>query len=86
MIPRDILELLTRFELVTRFTPKSFQLLGGPTPSTWGCAPSPRRTCGDGRGQEKQKKSVSISTHRFLELLTRFELVTSSLPRTRSTD
>ena len=55
MIPRDILELLTRFELVTRFTPKSFQLLGGPTPFTWGCAPNPRRTCGDGRGQEKQK-------------------------------
>ena len=34
----------------------------------------------------KKKQPVSEETSCFLELLTRFELVTSSLPRMRSTD
>ncbi len=80
------LELLTRFELVTRFYPKELSASWGPHAFYMGLRPKPpphlRRRTRPG----KTKKSVSISTHRFLELLTRFELVTSSLPRTRSTD
>ena len=84
------LELLTRFELVTRFTPKTLRVFGGPGQLDMGDAPaapalSPKPP--EGRGHRgKTKNAVSTKLTAFLELLTRFELVTSSLPRTRSTD
>ncbi len=35
------LELLTRFELVTRFTPKTLCVFGGPVPNNMGLRPKP---------------------------------------------
>ena len=35
------LELLTRFELVTRFTPKTLRVFGGPVPNNMGLRPKP---------------------------------------------
>ena len=79
------LELLTRFELVTRFTPKTLRVFGDPGQLDMGDAPaapalSPKPP--EGRGHRgKTKNAVSTKLTAFLELLTRFELVTSSLPR-----
>ena len=50
------LELLTRFEPVTRSTPKTRCVFGGPGEITWGYAPNPRRTCGDRARSPQNKK------------------------------
>ena len=49
-----------------------------------------RKTARNGRGSGENlcdtKKPISKTLIGFMELMTRFELVTSSLPRMRSTD
>ena len=80
------MELLTRFELVTRFTPKTLRVFGGPGQLDMGDAPaapalSPKPP--EGRGHRgKTKNAVSTKLTAFLELLTRFELVTRFTPKT----
>ena len=81
------LELLTRFELVTRFTPKTLRVFGDPGQLDMGDAPaapalSPKPPEGRGHRGKNRKPSSQKRLLGFLELLTRFELVTRFTPKT----
>ena len=81
------LELLTRFELATRFTPKTLRVFGGPGQLDMGDAPavpalSPKPPEGRGHRGKNRKPSSQKRLLGFLELLTRFELVTRFTPKT----